>query len=115
MSDECVVCGEPSQTMLDLEGEEIPACYDHASEVVDNREKYTEGDSGDGPDLKLQSGSVHLDVWRNEDGPDSYSFKRFYTDDDGENFTETTNMRPRDLPHMVNLIRKMMQEKVQEK
>jgi len=57
-----------------------------------------------GPDRKLQSGSVHLDIWHNEDSADTYSFKRFYTQDDGETFQETQNMRPQDLQHVQNLI-----------
>jgi len=68
-----------------------------------------------GPDLQLQSGSVHLDVWKNQDSPDTYSFKRFYTQDDGQTYEETQNMRPRDLEHVKTLITKAQLEEVDQK
>lgn len=103
-------CTEEAVTNLEIDGEEVPTCAEHASNLA-------EGDNGEnqGPDQKLKSGSVHLDIWKNQDRPDNYSFKRFYTEDDGENFKETRNMRPRDLPHINTLIRRVLLNEVEQK
>jgi len=113
MTDTCSFngCSEDAVTKLKIEDEEIPGCSQHLDQLAKGQTQET----SNGPDQKLQSGSVHLDIWHNEDSPDTYSFKRFYTEDDGNNFKETQNMRPRDLSNIQALIRHVKYEEVEVK
>jgi len=67
--EQCVVCQQPADTELDLNGEKTPSCYNHQKQILEQPEKYKNQEtetSGDRPVL-TQPGDDEGAAWLNTD------------------------------------------------